>query len=64
MYFIPKVHGVKKYHVYMFEALHIGFVVKVPLTKFSLGLGFHLSIVLIVISNINFKFFIMGGGLE
>ena len=48
----------------MLEALDLGFVVKAALTKKIVGLGFHLSIVLIAISNINFKFFIMGGGLE
>ena len=43
IYFSLKVHGMQKYHLCMLEALHLGFVVKVALTKFSLGLGFHLS---------------------
>ena len=64
IYFSVKVHGMKKYHLYMLEALHLGFIIKVAWTKIFLGLGFHLSIVLIVISNINFKFCIMWSGLE
>ena len=64
IYFSLEVHGTKKYHLYMLEALHLDFIIKVAWTKNFLGLGFHLYIALIVISNINFKFFIMGGGLE